>query len=53
MFGVKDSIVLLDSIEFPGGIEAWIVMSDQEVTLFEKDKELQDFISLDAICDLN
>lgn len=53
MFGVKDNIVLLDSIEFPGGIEAWIVMADQEMTLFEQDKELQDFSSLDATCDLN
>ncbi|KAH0652225.1 hypothetical protein KY285_029733 [Solanum tuberosum] len=42
-----------DSKEFPGGIEAWIVMVDQEMTLFEQDKELQDFTSLDAICDLN
>ncbi|WMV36499.1 hypothetical protein MTR67_029884 [Solanum verrucosum] len=51
--GIKDNIVLLDSKEFPGGIEAWIVMVDQEMTLFEQDKELQDFTSLDAICDLN
>ncbi|KAK4712948.1 hypothetical protein R3W88_018855 [Solanum pinnatisectum] len=53
LLGVKDNIVLLDSIEFLGGIEAWIVMADQEMTLFEHDKELQDFTSLDAIGDLN
>ncbi|XP_004243011.2 stemmadenine O-acetyltransferase-like [Solanum lycopersicum] len=51
--GVKDNIALLDSKEFPGGIEAWIVMADQEMTLFEQDKELQHFTSLDAIGDLN
>nr|XP_004242673.1 vinorine synthase [Solanum lycopersicum] len=51
--GVKDNIVLLDSKEFLGGIEAWVVMADQEMTLFEQDEELQDFTSLDAIGDLN
>ncbi|TMW92688.1 hypothetical protein EJD97_012693 [Solanum chilense] len=51
--GVKDNIVLLDSKEFLGGIEAWVVMADQEMTLFEQDKELQDYTSLDAIGDLN
>ncbi|XP_015080877.1 vinorine synthase-like [Solanum pennellii] len=51
--GVKDNIVLLDSKEFLGGIEAWVVMADQEMTLFKQDKELQDFTSFDAIGDLN
>lgn len=46
--GVKNNIVLLDSVEFPGGIEAWVIITDQEMTLFEQDKELQDFTSLDA-----
>ncbi|XP_055824626.1 stemmadenine O-acetyltransferase-like [Solanum dulcamara] len=53
ILGVKDNIVLLDSIEFPGGIEAWVVMADQEMTLLEQDKQLQDFTSVDATCDLN
>ncbi|KAJ8562100.1 hypothetical protein K7X08_011391 [Anisodus acutangulus] len=48
IFGVKDNIVLLDSVKFPGGIEAWVAMVDQEMTLFELDKELQDFTSLDT-----
>ncbi|MCE2054949.1 hypothetical protein HAX54_041699 [Datura stramonium] len=48
ILGVKNNIVLLDSVEFPGGIEAWVIMTDQEMALFEQDKELQDFTSLDA-----
>ncbi|XP_060171592.1 stemmadenine O-acetyltransferase-like [Lycium barbarum] len=48
IIGVKDNIVLLDSVKFPGGIEAWVVMADQEMALFELDEELQDFTSLDA-----
>ncbi|NP_001313020.1 salutaridinol 7-O-acetyltransferase-like [Nicotiana tabacum] len=48
ILGIKDHIVLLDSLKYSGGIEAWVVMSDQEMELFEQDKELQDFTSLDV-----
>ncbi|CAN4106530.1 unnamed protein product [Withania somnifera] len=48
ILGLRDTIVLLDSAEFPGGVEAWVVMADQEMRLFEKDKQLQDFTTLDA-----
>ncbi|KAM3336822.1 stemmadenine O-acetyltransferase [Capsicum galapagoense] len=51
--GVKDNVVLLDSAEFAGGIEAWAIMTDEELTLFEQDKDLQEFTSLDVICDLD
>ncbi|KAI3463654.1 hypothetical protein Pfo_020317 [Paulownia fortunei] len=39
----KDSIFLFDSIEWPGGIEAWIVMADQDMERLQQDMELQHF----------
>lgn len=41
----KDSIFLFDSVECGGGIEAWIVMSDNHMGVLQQDMELQHFTS--------
>ncbi|VVB04098.1 unnamed protein product [Arabis nemorensis] len=41
----KNIVALLDTKE-DGGIEAWVNLNEQEMKLFEEDKELLDFASL-------
>ncbi|KAK6127729.1 hypothetical protein DH2020_038535 [Rehmannia glutinosa] len=44
-YGGKDRIFLFDSVEWDGGIEAWIVLADQEMERLQQDLEFQHFTS--------
>ncbi|GFP85046.1 vinorine synthase [Phtheirospermum japonicum] len=37
----KDTILLIDSVEWTGGIEAWVVMADQDMKRLQRDLEIQ------------
>ncbi|KAL8478586.1 hypothetical protein ACS0TY_030462 [Phlomoides rotata] len=41
----KDSIFMFDSVEWGGGIEAWVVMSDHDMGRLLQDMELHHFTS--------
>ncbi|KAK6153945.1 hypothetical protein DH2020_013584 [Rehmannia glutinosa] len=44
-YGGKDRIFLFDSVEWEGGIEAWVVLADQEMERLQQDLEFQHFTS--------
>nr|GMC53303.1 vinorine synthase-like [Ipomoea batatas] len=41
-FGSIDTVILLDS-RYPGGVEAWVTMADQDMSRLEQDSELHSF----------
>ncbi|KAL3617547.1 hypothetical protein CASFOL_037868 [Castilleja foliolosa] len=41
----KDTILLVDSVEWTGGIEAWVVMADQDMETLQRDSEMKRFTS--------
>nr|GLL17553.1 vinorine synthase-like [Ipomoea trifida] len=41
-FGSIDTVILLDS-RYPGGVEAWVTMADQDMSRLEQDRELHSF----------